>query len=209
MGLKKYHLEYFFEMFEMGGHTKFDGLLMCELGNQTIHTGVTNYLESKGVPPCTTGKELFTSIGFKHTSIDLNGRDGALPIDLTTPIVDRDLLLNFDVVTNSGTTEHVSNQFECFKNIHSLCREGGLFIHMVPGVKYRNKILFTDIQVPHGFYNYGFDFFRALASKSEYKLLDERMIRGLVCVTLQKTRNNQFMSKPHFDELHLHIIDEL
>lgn len=193
MGLRREHLEFFFEMFELVGYEKFDGLKMCELGNQRIKRGGMEYLKSNNLPPCKTGKELFTSIGFQHTSIDINGKDGALPIDLTNPILDKKLLSNFDVITNSGTTEHVHDQLECFRNIHGLCKKGGMFIHIVPSVKYRTIDVTTNIATSHGRYNYDFAFFRVLASLCEYKILDERIIRGSISVAMQKTNNHPFV----------------
>jgi len=205
MGLRKDHLEYLFEMFKLAGYEKFDGLKMCELGNQTLRGSGVEYGVSNGFAACKTGKELFTCFGFKHTSIDVNGKDGALPIDLAKPILDSNLL-NFDVLTNSGTTEHVSDQFECFKNIHNLCKESGVFIHMVPSVKYRNASSTGGI-TSHGLYNYSFDFFRDLAILCGYKILDERIIRRLVSVTMQKTSDNHFISKHRFDALPIHICE--
>ena len=201
MGLRKSHLEYFFEMFKLAGYEKFDGLKICELGNQTLRSSGSEYGISNGIPACKTGKELFTCFGFQHTSIDVNGEDGALQIDLTKPIQDPKLLSNFDIITNSGTTEHVSDQFECFKNLHNICKERGLFIHMVPSVKYKNRDPLTGASIFHGRYNYDFDFFRGLSLACGYKILDERIIRGLVSVTMQKTSDNHFTSKQQFDVL--------
>lgn len=207
MGLRKAHLEYFFEMFKLAGYEKFNGLKMCELGNQTIRQSGMEYSKANHMPSCETGKKLFTSIGFQHTSIDINGKDRALPIDLTKPIRDRELLSNFDIITNSGTTEHVPDQFECFKNLHNMCKEHGLFIHMVPSIEYKNVDPATKKITYHGRYNYGFDFFRALATPCRYKILDERTINRLTSVTMQKTSNNCFMSKHQFDGLPILFVD--
>lgn len=192
MGLRKAHLEYFFEMFKLAGYEKFDGLKVCELGNQRIKKGGMEYLKSIGIPEYSTSKELFTDLGFQHTSIDINGKDGALPINLNKPIFDINLLSNFDVITNSGTTEHVHNQLECFRNVHELCKKGGLFIHIVPSIHYRTIDLRTKIETTHGRYNYDFAFFHALSSMCGYKILDERIIRGSISVAMQKTTDLPF-----------------
>lgn len=192
MGLRDCHLKYFFEMFELAGYEKLSELKMCELGNQRIKKGGMDYLKSVGMPACSTGKELFTKLGFHHTSIDINKKDGALPIDLAKPITDSRLLSSFDVITNSGTTEHVQDQLECFRNIHELCKSGGMFIHIVPSIKYRTVDVLTKNITTHGRYNYDFAFFRALASSCEYKILDERVIRGSISVTMQKTTDLAF-----------------
>ena len=59
-----------------------------------------------------------------HTSIDTNGKNGALKIDLRYP-VDTSSGFIFDVITNFGTTEHVESvwpedQYAVFENIHNM-----------------------------------------------------------------------------------------
>jgi hypothetical protein len=71
-------------------------------------------------------KDHFESMGISHTSIDLNGKDGALRLDLNFPID----LPPADVVTNFGTSEHVSNQEACFDNIDRLSKKW--IVHQVP-----------------------------------------------------------------------------
>jgi SAM-dependent methyltransferase len=87
---------------------------MCELGNKK---------NAKG-----TYKQYFESLGIRHVSIDSNGLDGAVPLDLRAPIDIGD----FDIVTNFGTTEHVTEQEQCWKNVHNLVRTGGILVSMTP-----------------------------------------------------------------------------
>lgn len=75
-----------------------------------------------------TYKSYFESQGVDHTSIDIQGGFGALPLDLTQPID----LKPFDMVTNIGTTEHVSSQEQCWRNIHNLTKVGGVIVSMTP-----------------------------------------------------------------------------
>ena len=90
------------------------GTRMLELGNKK--TGSDTY------------KTFFTAQGFEHVSIDWNGLDGALGLDLREPIdLDR-----FDMVTNFGTTEHVSEQEPAWRNIHNLTKVGGVIVSMCP-----------------------------------------------------------------------------
>lgn len=189
-------------MLEKAGYKNVDGLRMCELGNQRIKNSTQKYLKDNDVPPFKTGKEYFSHIGFDHTSIDTNGKDGALPIDLATPMSDNNLIGCFDVITNSGTSEHVLNQYECFKNIHNLCKKDGLIIHIVPGPNYRNIVIETGEIIPHGCYNYPFAFFYELANICKYTVLDLRMVRNLVAVALVK-RDNDFISEEQFGQLHI------
>ena len=97
---------------------KYQGLKWCEFGNQRSFLGKS-------------GKELLEDRGVEHTSMDLNGLDGALRIDLGKP-VPADFLNRYNVITNYGTIEHINNQYDAFKNAHDMCRAGGIMIHSFP-----------------------------------------------------------------------------
>lgn len=58
-------------------------------------------------------KPYFVERGIRHVSVDWNGEDGALKLDLRKPLN----LGTFDVVTNFGTSEHVDEQEPCWRNI--------------------------------------------------------------------------------------------
>jgi SAM-dependent methyltransferase len=91
------------------------GNRMLELGNK-----ITNGISYKS---------WFTAQGIEHVSVDINGLDGALPLDLRKPID----LGQFDMVTNYGTSEHVvDNQAQVWENIHRACKVGGVIICMCP-----------------------------------------------------------------------------
>jgi hypothetical protein len=105
-------------------------------------------------------KTFFRAIGFKHTSIDMNGLDGALKMDLREPLN----LGTFDMVTNIGTSEHVSeNDFEgqiaCWKNIVDACGEGTVLICGTPapgawrhhGTWYPYPVFYEEIALLNGF----------------------------------------------------------
>ena len=210
MGMRKEHLEYIFGMFEHTGYKQFDGMKMCELGNQRIGDTGRKYLEDNDIPSVETGKELFTHIGFKHTSIDINGEDGALPIDLTKPIIGNHPLPSFDIITNFGTSEHVPDQYQCFKNMHNMCKNNGLFISVVPALGYINTMTNTETSKKfvtlHGLYNYTFEFFRDLADLCKYEILDERIIRHSTAVTMRKTTDEAFISAEKFDKLQIYAV---
>ncbi len=195
MGLQPEILRFFHKTFEMVDFKIFKGLRMCELGNQHIKHRCKDFLEAKNIPCYRTGKEYFKHIGFEHISIDKNGYDGALQLNLDKPILNRNLVGSFDIITNSGTTEHVSNQFECFKNIHNLCKEGGIFIHVVPKIGHWKK---------HSPFYYTFEFFRKLAEFCEYEIISEEDMNylggemDLVVVSLRKIKNNDFISPEQF-----------
>ena len=171
---------------------------VCELGNQKMKWH-----------PEYTAKKFFLSEGAKeHISIDMNGKDGALRLNLA-----EDLLAThpewkgrFDLVTNYGTAEHVENGiYECYKNIHNFCREGGILINDGP----------PSTCCPwHSPYHYKPNFFVELAQRCGYKILlmDSRVVIGrkrqqrpedrtLVIAMFQKPTDAPFISKESFYEI--------
>jgi hypothetical protein len=175
-------------------------LNMIELGNQIIR--------ASGRP----AKEYFSGLGVNHISIDINGKDGAIPLDLTI-VVDEMMALNSnlfsmsedghlqlcDILTNCGTVEHVKNQYVCFKNIHNFDKLDGFFFHMAPPI---GKWL------GHCNYYYTEEFFNELALSNNYEILENKIIpyhrehpdsKGklglkdfLLCI-MQKKEENEFV----------------
>lgn len=106
MAIRKITLDYIHEMMS---EFKLKNLKMCELGNQKIADDCVNFK---------IAKDYFKSLGIFHTSIDLNGEDGAIPLDFNKPIN----IGKFDVVTNIGFSEHIKDQEQCFNNIDNLAK---------------------------------------------------------------------------------------
>lgn len=78
-------------------------------------------------------KKFFEGRGFRHVSVDTNGLDGALRKDLRNPLN----LGTFDMVTNIGTTEHVSEkdwsgQVACWRNIVEAMHVGSVLVSITP-----------------------------------------------------------------------------
>jgi hypothetical protein len=112
-------------------------------------------------------KDYFEKMGISHTSIDLNGLDGALKLDLCTPLQ----LPEADVVTNIGTSEHVLDQEMCFENIDRFSKKW--MVHQVPLVG--NWIGHGDQDFEC--YKYDEDFFKSLAEKYHY-IIEDLFISG-------------------------------
>jgi hypothetical protein len=165
---------------------------ICELGDQRmkwhpLQTGKRYLIEEKGVA--------------EHISIDINAKNGAIPLDLTKPI---DKWNNyFDMVTNFGTTEHVDNQFEVFRNIHNFTKVGGVMIHTVPIVGGWTR---------HCNIHYEAWAFKEIAKSMNYKVVyaDNRLVDGrwkdqkeidktLVCAILLKSDDGAFMEENQFN----------
>jgi hypothetical protein len=159
-------------------------LRMLELGDQVITD--PNISES-------TGKAYFTNRGYEHVSVDINGLHGAVVRDLTRPEQFHDWHGSWDILTNSGTTEHVEPfelQYECFSIIHDCLKVGGIAVHLIPDVHQHDE---HGAWKNHCGYYYSGVFFEILAKECEYELLASTVINGLRCATVKKTKNVPFM----------------
>lgn len=154
------------------------GTTMLELGNKK--SGKDTY------------KTYFESLGIRHVSVDINGLDGALPLDLRQPLN----LGQFDMVTNFGCTEHVvNNQEAVWRNIHESVKLFGVLICMCP--------------LPgdwwwHGEWYPTEDFYNQFAARNDYEIEIMQVGREYpnrnLDVRMVKTRDDPFVA-PNFDTL--------
>jgi hypothetical protein len=111
---------------------------MIELGNQFAYIweapfkGYPNEYVARNEPPWPVAKGMFERLGFKHTSVDINGQDGAIALDLSLPQVLPPGVEQADIVTDFGTSEHVPDLYECQRNIWNFCKVGGLIFQVNP-----------------------------------------------------------------------------
>ena len=146
------------------------GIKMMELGNATLKPKDETGTPSPGkdyrkmafdrIP----AKKYFTEIGVMHTSIDLNGNDGALEYDLGD-LKQSEKFSDFDIVTNFGTSEHVKHHYECFANIHNFCATNGVFVHSNPTTNFWTGHLYC-------FRWYSTEFFEELCEANGYEVID-------------------------------------
>ena len=145
---------------------------MLELGNKKNQSGLY--------------KDYFVAMGFSHTSIDLNGLDGALKLDLQKPL---DLGQQFDVVTNFGTSEHVDNQTACWRNIIEHC----------------GKFLVSTTPLPgdwkwHGRWYPRPDFYTKLAETNGFSLdrlyIDGASPRRMIFARMTRVHDREFCMPP-------------
>jgi len=182
VGLNKIYLDYIEECIRIG-IGELCGKKMLELGNQRM---------SDNNMPEKTGKEYFNNRGVIHTSVDLNGLDGALVIDLSKPLPVL-WLKHFDIITNSGATEHVEPfkaQYTCFMNIHNCLKVGGIAVHLLPDI---NELNNKGCWKYHCNNYYSEDFVKMLAKNNSYRLISSKNIAGLICFCLQKEKDILFM----------------
>jgi hypothetical protein len=107
-------------------------------------------------------REFWLWLGYKYAAIDIDGSPGGIPIDLNYDSLPAEVSGQYDLVTNFGTTEHVTNQLNAFKIIHDLTAHHGIMIHSVPAQGMLN----------HGLINYNFRFFWRLARSNGYRFID-------------------------------------
>ncbi len=134
---------------------------ICLLGNLYFARG-TNCIQKKYGTKIV--HEYFEQGDADVVSIDINGKDGALPLDLEKPLPKS--VGTFDIIINGGTTEHIKKQYECFQNIHNLCKMDGLMFHMIP---------LKGHWLRHAQYSYAESFFKDLANRSHYDIVDMRV----------------------------------
>lgn len=186
MGLRVGYIRYINDLIVREfGHI--DGLSMLELGNQTVRKSARKEFGK-------TGKECYEGLGMEHCSIDLNGKDGALKLDLSKDILKDDWNNHFHVITNSGTTEHIepfTSQYECFKNIHNFMSVGGISIHIIPDYSQSKKKNFFKHKHCNNYYSASF--FKMLAKENDYTLLDSRKHGTYIRACVRKDSNLPFM----------------
>lgn len=174
---------------------------LCEFGNAHI---------IENAAPFRTGKEWLLSRGIKeHVSIDLNGLDGSLALNLGKPI--EEFPCRFDIVTAFGTMEHVSNQYYAFRNVHNFLKNGGCFVAVLPEENtYPKNNPMPKEGNPHWFtryaeHQYEERFFRHLCEITKYRLECLEMIRKqkgsrrkILAVIYRKTNNDCFIPESMF-----------
>lgn len=126
---------------------------VVEMGSQTLTIRV------KDQPEIQTAPEFYGHLGFKrYESIDKDDT-GTISADLNYPYMSA---VEYDVVTNNGTGEHIFDQANLFRTIHNLCKVGGVMVHVLPWINWRN----------HGFYNFNPILFYDIAQDNGYEILD-------------------------------------
>lgn len=179
-----------------------ENITFCELGNNYLKgPKLMEWLKDNDFdlpiggeqhPQGVVSKLFWEKVGFIHTSIDMNEYDGALHVDLRTP-VPVELVNKFDIVYDGGTGEHVDNQYNLFKNCHDMVKVGGIVVHILPKVG----------SFPgHCSYYYTVETFNKLGNLNSYnikELYDHDADGGLmVCAVFEKVLNKPFISEEEF-----------
>ncbi|HET6224667.1 MAG TPA: hypothetical protein VFF27_00215 [Bacteroidia bacterium] len=172
---------------------KGDSKSVCELGAQNLYD--KDYGTEKGP----YANVYYNSNGIEYTFIDVSKENNSLDIDLSKPQTFTEV---YDLVTDFGTSEHVSDSYNCAKAIHDLVKVGGTVIQENPK---------TGNWPGHGFHYKTKAFYEKLASSNGYEILElgEHPAMGnntngwnVYCVW-KKIKDNNFISKARFKELDL------
>jgi predicted SAM-dependent methyltransferase len=136
--------------------------------NQIINKSIKNKSE------CTLlelgHQETYENLGFKYLkdfisqeygnyiSLDLHNNHGVTVFDLSQYSPNS---FSVDIITNFGTTEHVEyeeGQYNCWSNMHSWLKIGGIAIHHIPelGSWINHCRYFTDFNFYKNLENYGY-----------------------------------------------------
>lgn len=165
-------------LFNLLKNINFENKSIIELGSQDLFIPIEEVNEFiyyfKGIPKNLnkylsndysrlSSEYFYKNIGIKdYTCIDLDGVHNSLKFDLNLDINKVYKFNNtYDIVTNIGTSEHIFNQKSCFENIHNLCNENGLMIHLLPTKGHEN----------HCFFNYHSTLFEHLSEANNYEIL--------------------------------------
>lgn len=180
-------------MIEHHGHNlilkyAFEGCSILELGNQIMNLENVQDISAKNY---------YSDLGYDHTSVDQNGKDGVVTVDLSKPI---EWLGAFDLITDMGTTEHVSDVYECLANVLHHCKDGTVIIHKNPK---------TGNFPMHGFHFFTLEFWKAYAQlcKLEIEELYEHAIYhntkdGYECIAVLRVTENSFLpTKEQFSQI--------
>jgi SAM-dependent methyltransferase len=152
-------------MMELGSQN-----LNCELGGEYLSSFVKEFrgtaakldiVELDRVAAGGTMASLMKLCGLEYVAADIFDAENTLLFDLNTDEVPNDLRGSFDLVTNFGTTEHVFDQYRCFRTIHEFTKPGALMYHDLPMGGY----------FYHGFFSYTPLLFNHIAIANHYEIL--------------------------------------
>lgn len=124
------------------------GFSVCELGDQGMCGEATKRL----------ARDWYLELGCgRYVSIDGNGR-GTVTADLNEPLQQPWQSHPFDLVTDFGTGEHIFDQAQVWRTVHSLCKPGGIIAFDRPLSGYANhcfyltnECLYWDIAAANGY----------------------------------------------------------
>jgi len=98
----------------------------------------------------------------------------------------------FDVITNIGCIEHLEpldSHYEIWKNLHDMCKVGGVMIHIMPDIDECDKYLRW---YGHCHYFFNTAFFEFLEQELGYEIIANDLLNWNRSVAVKKITNSQF-----------------
>lgn len=140
-------------------------------------------------------REHYVANGCKsYTSIDWNGKNGALPIDCNEPFLLSPK--NWSLITNFGFSEHVSDQPMFWYNVHENCPVSGIMCGVTPHPGHWDH---------HGILQPTEEFYKRLATVNGYDItklyVNKDRKRWTVCYRFVKMRNSEFKMPVGWEDL--------
>lgn len=116
-----------------------------------------------------TDRTFFQSIGFNNVdSIDCNDYEQcSIVYDLNTDIP-KGLYNKYDLILDSGTSEHIFNLPKVLENYFKMLKVGGRIIHILPASNH----------IDHGFYMFSPTLFYDYYSANNWKIIDSLFIKS-------------------------------
>ena len=166
-----------------------------DIGSQELHlkpvdfenlinaAGISDYKKEKfaelanwpGRPRC-SAKPFYELLGINdYSCIDLNGKQGAIQLDLNLPLEDKTFYNKYGLVTDYGCNEHAFNVGEAYRTMHRLCKPGGLMV------------ICQAMTRGNGYYMFDLSFFEGIAASNGYKVLFSSYIAALNACTKEGT----------------------
>jgi hypothetical protein len=105
--------------------------------------------------------DIFIRAGLKYISIDYLKFPHCMLLDLNRDSLPAEHVGRYKFVSNTGTSEHVLNQYNTFKIIHEATADNGIMYHGLP----------MSGMFEHGLFNYNAKFFWALAKANDYDVI--------------------------------------
>jgi hypothetical protein len=125
---------------------------------------------------------------YNITSLDITGENRSTIIDLSKPIVS--IQQRYELISNFGTSEHVSSQYQCWKNMHSLLDINGIVISEIP-----EKFSWKG----HCKYYIDYAFFKSMSS--DFDIIDYRSIyyqdNGYLSFSILRKKSQIFQTSEH------------
>lgn len=101
------------------------------------------------------------SCGMDYIALDIFDYEATILFDLNSDAVPDDMVGQFDLVTNLGTTEHIIGQHNAMRVMHDLAKVGGILYHDLPMGGY----------FYHGYFSYNPLYFHHIAAANGYEIV--------------------------------------